>query len=87
MDTLNGTSGGKGPAGTALTLVLDGGDSSCLHPVHGGGGSDGGVRNSLGGLGFSEALSAIEVGAKVESTVLGVGEIGKGIGSNCILTC
>jgi len=33
--TLNGTSGGEGPAGTALALVLDGGDSTIVAPVPG----------------------------------------------------
>jgi len=34
---LNGTGGREGPAGTALALILDGGDFASLDPVNGGG--------------------------------------------------
>jgi hypothetical protein len=49
--TFEGTSGGEAPAGTALTLVLDGGDGTIINPVdsgsEGGGGVGGGGRNLL----------------------------------------
>ena len=35
VGTLDGTSGGESPAGTALTLILDRGDGTSLNPVDG----------------------------------------------------
>ena len=63
MGTLEGASGGEGPAGTALALVLDGGDGTGINPVDGGG-VPGGVELG-GGLGSSELVSLVSEDALV----------------------
>jgi len=78
--TLGGTSGGEGPARSALLLVLDGSDGTLLRPVPGGGGSSGSERGSLpvlegvsGHLEAVEVLSELSVG-HVSESVHGEGE-------------
>jgi hypothetical protein len=82
---LSGTGGGEGPAGTALSLVLDSSDSSFGSPVEGGGSSNGGfevaglVDVASGDLDSVEDSSELLVGQVSEfvhgqgvSSVLGI---------------
>merc|ERR1712039_787334 len=55
VSTLQGTGGGESPAGTALSLVLDGGDSTLGSPVDGIGEVLGG--EVLNGVGFLQVSS------------------------------
>jgi len=81
LSTLDGTGGGEGPAGSAHSLVLDGGDTSLGDPVDGG--LDVGLVEELGGgVGLLELSSVSEhllhlsrgnIGELVESD--GVGSV------------
>lgn len=72
---LKSTGGGEGPAGSALSLILDGGDGTKISPVDGG---DGGVERSLHGLSgevvhggdVSEHLLVLSVGVGGEHVVV-----------------
>ena len=73
--SLNGGGGGEGPAGTALSLVLDGVDGTLGSPVNGVsevvGGEDGGLGElSVGGGLVSEESLVLEVGPGGEHVVL-----------------
>jgi len=69
VDTLNGTSGRESPAVTALSLVLDGSDSTASAPVNRGGGS-----NSGGG---KDSWELVDTGSEVGTSVLLVAQVSK----------
>ncbi len=80
--TLDGAGGGEGPAGTALALVLDGGDSTLGAPVEGVSVADAGELSSVEGVGKG-SLDVVETG--VLGSELLVGEVtelvdGEGVG-------
>jgi len=52
VGSLEGSGGGEGPARSALSLILDGGDGTGINPVDG----SGGVLNVVGELGLGEDL-------------------------------
>jgi len=90
VSTLKSTGGGEGPAGTALALILNGGDSTFVSPVDGGVGAAGSER--LGRLGelhggkiavhlgpLRLGLGGVSVVSKSERVALGVLSLDLGI--------
>jgi len=61
--SFNRASGREGPAGTALTLILDGGDLASSSPVNRGGGLDGSIK-------LSNVLGANEIVLDVDKAVV-----------------
>ena len=80
VSTFEGTSGGEGPAGSALSLVLDGGDGTFGSPVLGGsdldvGEGDGGVEARVFSGSESEEFLVLSIGGGGELVVCD-GEVG-----------
>merc|ERR1719453_1211371 len=66
VSTLNGTSGGESPEGSALSLVLDWGDGTLGSPVDGVG-EVGGVEEDLGSLVVSWESVSVKLGLLLSS--------------------
>lgn len=77
VSTFHGTSGGERPAGTALSLVLDGGDSTSILPVDN-------IGEVIGGEGLNVMESENITNETAESLLFDFHQVGEEVVSNSV---